>query len=353
MKYFFNALTGLRIIAAWMVFIYHFFPYKNPSIPKIFKDFFGGFEIGVDMFFVLSGFLITYRYYEQEIINYKNYFINRFSRIYPMFFLVTVISFLYSFLFRNEIFNLTAIFDIILNLTLTKTIFHYFVFNGSGIVQGWTLTLEALFYLFAPIFFILIKKSKFYILFIPFLILLMGSSLHLFFLNKNNVGGFMHNNFSVYIIEFFAGIYIALLIKNKNINKNYRLTYIGFFFILLFLLFKNQIFQFVTSIPIIKHILEITCLTFLGIIPFYTGLINEKTKIRKILNNKILVLLGKSSYVFYLIHLGPFYNFFYYNISQNKILIFIFLNVLSIVIFYYLEEPINNYIRRKFTSKSV
>ena len=70
-KTFFPALTGYRAIAAWIIFIYHFFPFNNPKIPDFIKNVIGEFHIGVDMFFVLSGFLITYRYIDENPINIK------------------------------------------------------------------------------------------------------------------------------------------------------------------------------------------------------------------------------------------------------------------------------------------
>ena len=52
-----NNLTGLRFYAAFWVFLYHFFPvYTNFS--KV--DFFEIGYLGVDVFFVLSGFILTY-----------------------------------------------------------------------------------------------------------------------------------------------------------------------------------------------------------------------------------------------------------------------------------------------------
>ena len=59
-KKIFSALTSYRAIAAWIIFVYHFMPFNNPKYPTSIKQFVWGFHIGVDMFFVLSGFLITY-----------------------------------------------------------------------------------------------------------------------------------------------------------------------------------------------------------------------------------------------------------------------------------------------------
>ena len=75
------ALTGVRAIGAAAVFFNHL-------------PFLLGFHFTVDvivLFFVLSGFLIVYIYYKSApglSLGLFNYFINRFARIYPVYFLI-------------------------------------------------------------------------------------------------------------------------------------------------------------------------------------------------------------------------------------------------------------------------
>ncbi|QIY84687.1 acyltransferase [Chryseobacterium sp. NEB161] len=52
-----NNLTGLRFYAALWVFLYHFFPVYT-DLPKV--DLLEVGYLGVDVFFVLSGFILTY-----------------------------------------------------------------------------------------------------------------------------------------------------------------------------------------------------------------------------------------------------------------------------------------------------
>ena len=56
----FPALTGIRAVAAFMVYIHHRNPFDEVFFGKKIHDFFGEFHVGVTIFFVLSGFLITY-----------------------------------------------------------------------------------------------------------------------------------------------------------------------------------------------------------------------------------------------------------------------------------------------------
>lgn len=89
------ALTGIRAIAAYMVFIHHYNFFSISVFGLEIHNFFAEFHVGVTIFFVLSGFLITNRYYLDNNFNFKNYLIKKFSRIYPMYFILTTLSFVF------------------------------------------------------------------------------------------------------------------------------------------------------------------------------------------------------------------------------------------------------------------
>ena len=179
---YFSSLTGLRAIAAWNVF------------------------------FVLSGFLITYRYFNQPFFNFKKYMVNRFARIYPMYFIVSVGAFV-TIYFSGEQWNKETTIILLLNFTMSKALFEKYIY--TGVMQGWTLTLEELFYLTAPFYFFLINKRWYWLIILPILIFCFGSLLKYSFADVENFGGFMQNNISTYVVEFFAGILVGLLILKK------------------------------------------------------------------------------------------------------------------------------------------
>lgn len=104
-KIFFPNLDGLRFISFFVVFLYHcymsFFSYLKKSDPDTFsiiKLLFGHGNLGVNFFFVLSGFLITYLLIrEKELkgrIHIGNFYIRRILRIWPLYFLCLAIGFL-------------------------------------------------------------------------------------------------------------------------------------------------------------------------------------------------------------------------------------------------------------------
>ncbi|MDY3537914.1 acyltransferase [Riemerella anatipestifer] len=353
-KLFFPALTGYRAIAAWMIFIYHFFPFKNPnhSYPQWIASVIWEFHIGVDMFFVLSGFLITYRYFNENPIDFKKYMVNRFARIYPMYFLITIGVFISGY-FTSGVWNQEKTVEAILSFTMTKALFKdYFL---GGISQGWTLTLEEMFYITAPFYFILIRKKKIWLYLLPIFIFGFGLGMKEIFSNFSNLGGFLQKNIAVYIVEFFIGIGLALFVNKKGGGAkvfNNKVTYVGMGFILVYLL-GMQYFRIIFDLKSeLGKFVSMGVLSLLGIAPLLWGLIYEKTIISKILSAPFMVLLGKSSYIFYLIHKGFIPIFINDNIWNNKLFIFVVLNVISIVLFKYIEEPANLWIRKSYNKSN-
>src|SRR5215831_15770729 len=84
------ALTALRFLAALLVFLFHFQPTGGvwPIVA-------GEGHVGVGIFFVLSGFLITVRYGERlgrRAVPLREYFLRRAARILPLYYVVFILS---------------------------------------------------------------------------------------------------------------------------------------------------------------------------------------------------------------------------------------------------------------------
>ena len=157
-KNYFSQLTGLRAIAAYVVFLTHIMPNKDVTKNNFIENICGIGYLGVSIFFVLSGFLICYRYIDnfQLTINwFKTYMVNRIARIYPMYFILTIATFAYNHYFH--IFKLDSII-LFTNLTFLRGYFDDFLF--TGISQGWSLTVEETFYVLAPLLFLGINHKN-------------------------------------------------------------------------------------------------------------------------------------------------------------------------------------------------
>jgi peptidoglycan/LPS O-acetylase OafA/YrhL len=355
---YFPALTGLRAIAAFMVFIHHYNPFDKDVFGKEIFNFFREFHIGVAIFFVLSGFLIAYRYFDLDKINFKQYLINRFARIYPMYFILTTISFLLYAIFKSQS-SWSDLCIYFFNITFLRGYFDDLKF--TGIAQGWSLSVEEIFYFAAPFFFILIKKSKLFLFILPSLVLFLGFYL-VFIYDDINFYGFMRSiafmldyTFFGRVFEFFIGIILALIVKNnQNYSTKKGFTYFGIITILV-LVFCLSILKtgngFGTD-SILGKMINALLLPLFGIAPLLFGLIYEKTLVSIILESKLFILLGKSSYIFYLIHIGIFVVAFN-KISHNLVLQFLILNIISIILYKFVERPLNFYIRNRITNQVI
>ena len=141
------ALTGVRAVAAYLVFFHHH-PTKLLQAGPLLL--WWELHVGVTLFFVLSGFVITWRYDRRGRVResfLKGYFLNRFARIYPLYFAL-VVPVMLSYHVRSPRAWL-------LNLTVFTSL-------GAGIPQAWSLRVEECFYLAAPLLFLCGSGARFF-----------------------------------------------------------------------------------------------------------------------------------------------------------------------------------------------
>jgi len=345
----FPALTGIRALAAFMVYIHHYNPFSVEIFGKYTHDFFSEFHIGVTIFFVLSGFLICSRYYEEPNFSFKNYIIKRFARIYPMYFILTTFTFVFFAIVYSQN-GWIDLYNYFYNISFLKGFSDDLKF--TGIAQGWSLSVEELFYFTAPLFFILIKKSNFFLLAIPLFLIGFGLMLVSFFSGMDCNGFMKSTNFMLdftffgRITEFFVGIGLALVIRKYTTNFK-GFTYLGLIGIILSIcaLVSLKVEGGFGVDTLTGKVINTLFLPVFGIAPLFLGLIKEKTFVSDFFSTKTLQLLGKSSYIFYLIHLGIFVTVLN-KISNNQLFVFISLNVISILLYLYIETPLNKLIRK-------
>ncbi|OGK62549.1 hypothetical protein A2334_05945 [Candidatus Roizmanbacteria bacterium RIFOXYB2_FULL_38_10] len=210
-------LDACRGLAAILVVVYHYI--------SIFKENFGynllgGFFLfgqwGVDFFFLLSAFILAYRYSQKKFtfLDALLFLKKRFVRIYPPYWFIALVVFvIYFFLYPNLV-NPLFIFSSI-------TLYPYW---PRLITPAWTITYEVLFYiLFATG---LIIRKKWVVIFLSCTGI--GALLyHNIFIHQillvdlpltNGLTDFLTNYI---IIEFFMGLLIFHLYKkmhNMSIN---------------------------------------------------------------------------------------------------------------------------------------
>ena len=369
---YFPALTGIRAIAAWMVFSFHYNPFPANGNNKIWLQIahriVNELHIGVSIFFVLSGFLICYCYY--GIIANRpgkwlfRYFINRLARIYPLYLFVTSYTFLSFFLnpmryeqtydgLRHALMK-EQLGILLLNITLLKGLFNQYKF--SGIAQSWSLTVEECFYIGAPWFMMILKRRRLAWIILPVGSFLMLSLLWLIIGRLNWHGlfsGIMFNlNYTFFgrCIEFFLGMMLAVKIigqqyKLKIVSSGYY-TGIGISLLFICLLLMSFISGDDNSKEKFSGVITNNLFIPIAICFIIYGLITENTQLKAILSARIMDLLGKSSYAFYLIHLGVLSIYLRTYLSSNPVIIFLVMNLVAVLLYKIIELPCYLLIKR-------
>jgi len=153
----FYGLDHLRAFAIFLVFFFHYFIVSGGQ-PEWLPNAASFGWTGVDLFFVLSGFLISSQLFTQikkgEQISVKQFFLKRFFRIIPVFWVTVGIYFCFPFFREKE--ALPPIWEF---LTFTQNLGLNLKDFGT-FSHCWSLCVEEHFYLFLPLIVIGLLKSN-------------------------------------------------------------------------------------------------------------------------------------------------------------------------------------------------
>jgi peptidoglycan/LPS O-acetylase OafA/YrhL len=326
-KPYFDNLDLLRAIAAFAVLFFHL----GRDIQAFFEQyaFFPEFKyltkitdkgaLGVNFFFVLSGFLITYlMFWELKSsggFSYKKFLIRRTLRIWPLYFLIVALGFF--------------IFPIIFDSYTTKhnvTWYLLFLSNFDEIRVGafdsinfltspWSIAVEEQFYvvwgLLGLLFFSLIKPNKAYLKYALYLLICVSFVFRWMYWEDGRV--LYYHTLSVMPDLLFGCLLAVYWDKNrvffdriKQVQKvTIRLVYaLG----ILMILFKNVIF---TENLVVFERYAIACFFCFVIV----DQIQNERKISCAWLHKRLLFLGKISYGIYMYHLVVMYLLYDYVLS--------------------------------------
>jgi peptidoglycan/LPS O-acetylase OafA/YrhL len=285
-------IDGLRAIAVLLVLFYHVFP----------NSITGGF-IGVDIFFVISGYLISgiiLNALNENRFSFKDFFFRRIKRIYPVLMLVLFTSYFlgWFFLMPKEFKELNKHIlggvGFVANFTLWQDSGYFDSLPElKPLMHLWSLGIEEQFYLVWPLsLFILWKFHSKYIFFFVFAIILSFIT-NIFFI-KNYPEAVFYFPFTRFW-ELMMGSLLALLALKKRIQLSKRvenvLSFLGFLFILIATIKLSKHSSFPGWWAILPTIGSVF------IIQSQNSWLNKK-----ILSNKIAVWIGLISYPLYLWH---------------------------------------------------
>jgi peptidoglycan/LPS O-acetylase OafA/YrhL len=333
-------IDGLRAIAILGVVFFHFNIYP-----------FEGGYLGVDVFLVISGYLIAsfiLPKLENDNFNFFEFFLRRVKRLLPTYYITLILSFIMAyFVFEPDIFdkfakssNSSMLF--ISNFFFWKNSGYWDESNTNPLLHTWTLSLEWQFYFFISIFFYLgWKFFKNYLKIVLLTLFVLSLTLSIFYIGRD-VSFFL---IPFRLFEFLIGSFIFLIKKKIKLfeNNNNIVSFFGFFLII----FSFINFSSASNVP--GYISLIPCLGTAIIL-------NQKNSyLHHILSNTKIVYIGLISYSLYLFHwpIVTYYSSFYIAELkfEVKILLLIFSLFLSAINYELVEKKIRK-LSLKFISKN-
>ncbi len=356
-------IDGLRGVAVLSVILYHF----N-------FIFFSGGYLGVDIFFVISGYLISLIILtdiKKKKFSLIEFWKRRTIRILPSLFSVILFSLIiFIFLMPQEEFE-KYLESIISSIYFFSNFYFQFQANYFDIsseykplLHTWSLAIEEQFYILFPVIILILFKRNYLFFFILLFLFSLAFSQwsgnlnrsypfierELLFFNQSYFAQFMFPFGRIW--ELLLGFFAAYIVFKKKkfifANKGKNLTNISFFLLLfsIILFDKNTPYpSFYTLIP---------CLSVFCLIIFK----DEESLAYKILSKKYLVKIGIISYSLYLFHYPIFSIFKYSLIDIDKNLFYTFISLLivftiSFLNYEFIEKKFRFQIRFSYTFKAI
>ncbi len=364
-RIYFENLDGLRAIAALSVVFFHIVLwFKFPNIVgfdlfQFILSFGGkGGSLGVNFFFILSGFLITYLMFAEEEntgkLNIGFFYLRRVLRIWPLYYLTIFIGFIIYPLIMQ-------IMDISYTETASSLLYLIFAVNFDHIYNGlpktgilgvhWSVAIEEQFYLVWPLIFSLLSKNKLFPYILVFIILL--SELY-FFMAKSSVISYYHLASNFRLLAFGAFLAYLCYRKRKDVILflnmiSRRINVVIYLVCILILIFQQWGFSWLVYYKYLYHFVSIVFFGYVIVEQCFS-----ETSFIKIGTIKFLISLGKISYGLYLNHMIAIYlvlGFFHNNpdyIVAEIICTIALTLIISYFSYYYMESIFLN-LKNKFT----
>ena len=349
----FNQLDGLRCIAVMSVLICHWVTYNFVVLIPL-------GSMGVNLFFVLSGFLISRILFLSKEENYnkslwvpiKNFYIRRTLRIFPVYYILIGFLFLFNFpaVRNNIVWLLTYTFNIKFGLP------GVWESNELNVlVHLWSLSVEEQFYLFFPFLILLIpqRKIKAFLFFVIIAAVVSRLILILIDAPPNSVYVFTSTCFDAFGIGALLAYYLLYepeLLK-KIVSKNYLLAFFAVVYVCSIIYSRKYIENYGECRTILERFLfSVACFWLVGKAVFssYTG------RFKRFLERPSVIYIGKISYGLYLYH--HFAQFFFRSIGSpyykfrdatnndmlaSVLLYFIATMIVASLSWHFIENPIN------------
>lgn len=327
-------VDGLRAVAVLLVMLCH------ASVPYLA----GGF-VGVDVFFVISGFVVTMVLasdIEAGQFCFSSFYANRAKRLLPSLLLVVVSVFIFTALFNiperlyDVVKNICYIFFFLSNQYQAKNV-GYFASDADQIplLHVWSLSVEEQFYLILPLVlaFFLIKRPR-------FLIGLGGavfaSSLmwSVYVLQRDPSAGYY--SFFGRVFEFIPGVVLALYERKFSSVRRGWWADIGCLISMFAIFFGVVAFDKTSIFPGVTALLPVSA----GALLIFFS--RRALVVNRVLEQPVLVHLGRLSYCLYLWHWPVLYFFRYLHVDGWLLVLYSISAsyILALLTHIFVEQPL-------------
>lgn len=321
-----NDIQGLRALAVITVVFFHLGNLPNGYL-------------GVDVFFVISGFLITgilFRDFINDRYSIKEFYVKRIRRIIPLVLLINLLALIlgYFFMLPDDYENLAQ--SVVATNFFSNNILQYITVGDywdvineyKPLMHTWSLGIEEQYYILFPLIFLFINKKKKSL--VNLMLILTILSLFVFLITKNESSKFYL--LPTRFFEISIGGIIALI--SSDLKKNSLISNISLVILCMILFFDIGIGNDLNII--------VTIISTASIILFN----NENSVANRFLSCKPIVFIGTISFSFYMWHqlILSFYRYIYsteITLIAGTLLILVTV-CLSILSYYFVE----NYFRK-------
>jgi peptidoglycan/LPS O-acetylase OafA/YrhL len=355
------ALTGIRTLLAFAIILFHFTP---PHLGILFPFVDNGY-IFVGVFFLISGYVLTYNYADRAATLVKREFwLARFSRLYPVYLLVLILSF---HMLQDE-WQARSHFDFWKGIILTPLVLQGWSPSVATFwnTVAWTLSSEVVLYAAFPW---LIRapwpKRPLHLVLLLLTLWVIGLAPHSLYLlfNPDHIAGpitrysssqiirFLKYTPLPYACTFLTGVTLGKLQLVLTLTPRQRLSLaavslagVGLFF-----------YTIVLHTPYLLMHGGLLTPVFAALVLGLSG----PHFISSLFAWRPLLLVGESSYCLYLLHFNVFQLLHTYHVPDrlhlaalDPWLSYAILVLLSLVVFHFVEVPARKAILRRFSHKS-
>ncbi|MBP6914262.1 acyltransferase [Candidatus Parcubacteria bacterium] len=346
-KTFIPQISSLRFFVAMAIVVFHYGRWSWPFNQQLISDYASMMKLGINFFFVLSGFIMAINYEHFKEFSWektKEFYRKRIVRIMPLYLIALIVVFLIFFF--NYYFDQN-----ILVTQFIESLFFVQAWNPKDAMSlnyvGWFISAEMFFYLLFPFIFpkIFSKKGALKQITIFWLISNLITAFLCFNLDQNNE--FFRNLTRFFPLfhlnQFLIGI-TAGLFFSKGIKKGNTIFILSLLFLLIYLPIISR-----GLLPTLHHnglLAPVFALLIIGAASSY-GII------KKILSLPLFIKMGDISYGIYILQYPVYYliyrfydNFHFYNPLKEEGRFYIYLLIL-IIVAYISSKTFEPWIRKK------